>query len=243
MIVLPAIDLRGGRCVRLVEGDFARETVFGDDPAAMAARWESEGGRWLHVVDLDGAREGRPAQLDAVRRICERIAIPVELGGGLRSLDDVRRAVDAGVSRVILGTIALEAPEVLEQAARELPGRVYVALDAREGIVATRGWLESSGVPVARAAAECEARGAAGFLFTDISRDGTGRGVNADATAALARRVSVPVVASGGVASLDDLRRLREIEDAGVDSVIVGRALYTGAIRLADALAIAGPQP
>ena len=243
MIVLPAIDLRGGRCVRLVEGDFARETVFGDDPVAMAARWEAEGGRWLHLVDLDGAREGRPVQLDCVRRICERISIPVELGGGLRSVADVRAAVEAGVTRVILGTSALEEPEVLEAAASELPERVYVALDARDGVVATRGWLESSGAPVDKAAAACEARGAAGFLFTDISRDGTGRGVDVAAVVALAARVSVPVVASGGVSSLDDVRKLREVEASGVDSVIIGRALYTGAVRLAEAIAIAGPQP
>lgn len=239
MIVIPAIDLRGGKCVRLVQGDFRKATVYGDDPAAMAERWEHEGGEWLHVIDLDGAVAGRPVQLEAVRSITARVKIPVEFGGGIRTLEDVRTIFATGVKRLILGTVALESPDLLRVACREFPGKIYVALDARDGKVAVRGWTESSGVDVLDAASRCEARGAAGFLFTDISRDGTERGVNLDATARLARGSSIPVVASGGVASLADIRALKTIEDLGVTAVIVGRALYTGAVTLAGAIAAA----
>ncbi len=239
MIVIPAIDLRGGKCVRLVQGDFGRSTVYGDDPAAMAERWERDGGKWLHVVDLDGAVAGRPVQLDVVRSIVGRVKIPVEYGGGLRTLEDARKAFAVGVERLILGTVALEAPDLLAAACREFPGRVYVALDARDGKVAVRGWTETSAVDPLAAASRCEAVGAAGFLFTDISRDGTQRGVNLEATARLARAASVPVVASGGVASLEDIRALKTIEDLGVTAVIVGRALYTGALTLGGAIAAA----
>ena len=237
MIVIPAIDLRGGKCVRLTQGDFDRETVYGDDPAAMAARWQEEGADWLHVVDLDGAKAGWPVQLGIVARIRERVQMPIELGGGIRTIEDVRAAYAAGVERLILGTAAIDRPELLERATGEFPGRIYVALDARDGKVATRGWTAVSRLDVREAARACERRGAAGFLFTDIARDGTGEGVNVESTAALAREVSVPVIASGGVSSVEDVRRLRAVEKDGVAAVIVGRALYTGAVRLAEAIA------
>lgn len=236
MIVIPAIDLRDGKCVRLVQGDFARETVYGDDPVAMAERWQRGGGQWLHVVDLDGARAGRLVQLDVVREIVQRLTIPVELGGGVRTLDDARAAFAAGIARLILGTVALESPDVLAAACREFPGKVFVALDARDGRVAVRGWTETSGVEVLEAARGCAARGAAGFLYTDISRDGTASGVDVEATARLAESVGLSVIASGGVASLDDVRRLRAVESRGVVAVIIGRALYTGAIDLSAAI-------
>jgi phosphoribosylformimino-5-aminoimidazole carboxamide ribotide isomerase len=239
VIVLPAIDLRGGRCVRLFQGDLTRETVYGDDPVAMAGRWEAEGGEWLHLVDLDGAVSGTPAHLDTLRAIAGRLTIPIEFGGGVRTLDDARAAFTAGASRLILGTVALEAPDRLEQIAGEFPGRIYVALDARDGRVATRGWTETTAVSVEQAAASCRSRGAAGFLFTDISRDGTGHGVNVDATAKLAAAAGLPVIASGGVASLDDVRALRAAEGSGIAAAIIGRALYTGAVRLAEAIAAA----
>jgi phosphoribosylformimino-5-aminoimidazole carboxamide ribotide isomerase len=239
VIVLPAIDLRGGRCVRLFQGDLNRETVYGDDPVAMASRWEAEGGEWLHLVDLDGAVSGTPAHLDTLRTIAGRLTIPIEFGGGVRTLDDARAAFAAGASRLILGTVALEAPDRLERIAGEFPGRIYVALDARDGRVATRGWTETTAVSVEQAAASCRSRGAAGLLFTDISRDGTGHGVNVDATAKLAAAAGLPVIASGGVASLDDVRALRAAEGSGIAAAIIGRALYTGAVRLADAIAAA----
>ncbi|MEA2624610.1 MAG: phosphoribosylformimino-5-aminoimidazole carboxamide ribotide isomerase [Candidatus Binatota bacterium] len=239
MIVIPAIDLRGGRCVRLFQGDFAKETVYGDDPAAMAARWEGEGAEWLHVVDLDGAVAGRPVQLDTLGAIASRVRMAVEFGGGVRSLDHTRAVFAAGARRAIVGTAALEDPEFLEAACREFPGRVFVALDARDGEVMVRGWTRTSGRDVAEAARDCEARGAGGFLFTDVSRDGTGGGVNVAATAALADAVRVPVIASGGVASLDDVRNVRAVEDRGISALVIGKALYTGAVGLAEAIAAA----
>jgi phosphoribosylformimino-5-aminoimidazole carboxamide ribotide isomerase len=240
VIVIPAIDLKGGQCVRLVQGDLAQATVYGDDPVAMAERWRREGAAWLHVVDLDGAVSGRPAHLEVLRAIAARVAIPIEFGGGVRTPEDARAVFSAGAERLILGTVALEAPELLEQLAREFSGKIYVALDARGGRVATRGWTETTGTQVCEAAHTCEQRGAAGFLFTDISRDGTGRGVNVDATVALADTVRLPVIASGGVATLDDVRALRAVEHRGIAAAIVGRALYTGAVRLPEAIAAAG---
>jgi phosphoribosylformimino-5-aminoimidazole carboxamide ribotide isomerase len=240
MIVIPAIDLRGGKCVRLTQGDFARETVYGEDPVAMAERWQAEGASWLHVVDLDGAVAGRPIQLAIARAMLARVTMAVELGGGVRSPDDARAAFAAGIRRLVLGTVALESPDVLESVCHEFPGRVYVALDARDGKVAVRGWRETTAVTPLEAARRCKERGAAGVLFTDISRDGTREGVNVEATAALAEAVGMPVIASGGVGSLDDVRRVRAAASRGIEAVIIGRALYTGAVRLADAIAEAG---
>ncbi len=239
MIVIPAIDLKGGRCVRLFQGDLARETVYGDDPVAMAARWQAEGGQWLHLVDLDGAVGGAPVHLETLRAIAARLAIPIEFGGGVRTLEAARAVFAAGAARLILGTVALEAPDLLERITGKFPGRIYVALDARDGLVATRGWTETTAVRAEDAAAACRARGAAGFLFTDIARDGTGQGVNVSATAALAAAVQMPVIASGGVASLDDLRALRAAESSGIAATIIGRALYTGTVRLSEAIAAA----
>jgi phosphoribosylformimino-5-aminoimidazole carboxamide ribotide isomerase len=239
VIVIPAIDLKDGKCVRLFQGDPTQATVYGDDPVAMAERWQREGAEWLHVVDLDGAVSGSPTHLGSLRAIAAKLSIPVEFGGGVRTLAAARAAFSAGASRLILGTVALEAPDLLEEIAREFPGRVYVALDGRDGRVATRGWTETSSIAVAEAARACEPRGAAGFLFTDVSRDGTQRGVNVKATVALAEVGRLPVIASGGVASLDDVRALRAVEDTGIVAVIVGKALYTGAVRLADAIAAA----
>ena len=239
MRIYPAIDLKGGKCVRLFQGDFEQATVYGDDPAAMAKRWENEGGEFLHVVDLDGAVAGRPAQLGIVTEICSEVAIPVELGGGLRCADHVRAAFAAGVSRVVLGTAGLEDPDLLAALCAEFPDRVVVALDARDGKVAVRGWTETSAVEAADAARTCASHGAAAILFTDISRDGTGRGVNAEATARLAEAAKIPVIASGGVASLDDVRRVKAVEHRGVEGVVIGRALYTRAVDLRQAIAVA----
>jgi phosphoribosylformimino-5-aminoimidazole carboxamide ribotide isomerase len=239
MLVIPAIDLKDGKCVRLVQGDLAQATVYGNDPVAMAERWQSEGAEWLHVVDLDGAVSGSPTHLGLLRAIVAKLPIPVEFGGGVRTLSAARAVFSAGASRLILGTVALEAADLLEEISRDFPGRVYVALDARDGKVATRGWTETSGIAVAEAARACGPRGAAGFLFTDVSRDGTERGVNVRATVALAEVADRPVIASGGVASLDDVRALRAVEDCGIVAVIVGKALYSGALRLADAVAAA----
>ena len=237
MIVIPAIDLKDGKCVRLVRGDLAQATIYGEDPVAMALRWQGEGASWLHLVDLDGAVAGAPVHLPVLEAIASRSTSAIEFGGGIRTLEDARAVFAAGARRLILGTVALEAPDLLERVAEEFRGRVYVALDARDGRVATRGWTETSRVAVVDAARDCERRGAAGFLFTDIARDGTGGGVNVAATAALADAVRLPVIASGGVASLDDVRALRAAADRGIRAVVIGRALYTGAVRLPEAIA------
>lgn len=239
-LVIPAIDLRGGRCVRLFQGDYDRETVYGDDPVAMARRWEAEGARRLHVVDLDGAREGRPAQLEVVRRIVEALEIPVQLGGGLRDAAAVRAALDAGVERAIIGTAAVDT-EIARPLFEEFRERLAVGLDARAGRVAVRGWREDSGRDAIELARELAALGARRFIFTDIATDGTLAGPAVDATRALAQAVDVPVIASGGVGSIDDLRALAALAECGVEGVIVGKALYVGSVHLREA--VSPPHP
>lgn len=244
MLILPAIDIRGGRCVRLFQGDYARETVFGDDPAAMAERWLSQGAQALHLVDLDGARDGVSTNRDAVLAILATVKasgrdVTTELGGGIRDLAGVEGWLGAGLSRAIIGTAAVTDPELVTEAARRFPGRVWVGIDARGGKVAVKGWMEDTAVDAIALAREMEIRGAAGIIFTDIARDGTGGGVAAESTARLAEAISIPVVASGGVDSLDDVRRLQRVESAGIEGVIVGRALYDGKVTLPDLLAAA----
>jgi phosphoribosylformimino-5-aminoimidazole carboxamide ribotide isomerase len=239
VIVYPAIDLRGGRCVRLREGDFARETVYGDDPVAMARRWAAEGAAWLHVVDLDGARAGAPVQSDVVAAICRAVAIPVQVGGGLRDAAAVAQVLAAGAARAIVGTIAVSAPAVCEAICRAHPGRVAVGLDARGGRLRTAGWLEESEAQVVAVAPRVAAMGAVAIVYTDIARDGTETGPDLDGTRAVARAADIPVIASGGVGRVEDVRAVAALASSGVAGVIVGRALYTGAVRLADALAAA----
>ncbi len=247
MIIVPAIDIRGGKCVRLVQGDYQRETVFGDDPAAMAVRWIKQGGRALHLVDLDGARSGKSGNRQAVEAILEAVAAAadqlglserptVELGGGIRSVRGAGRWLRAGVDRVIFGTVAVTDPDMVEHACRRFPGSVWVGIDAREGRVAVEGWTETTGVAALDLAREMESRGAAGIIYTDIERDGTTGGINFEHTLEVASAVSIPVLASGGVRSTDDVRRLRKLEGRGVAGVIVGRALYEGAVTLGELL-------
>ncbi len=236
MTIYPAIDLRGGRCVRLVEGDFGRETVYGDDPVAVARRWEGAGARWLHVVDLDGARAGTPAQLDLVARIAAAVAIPVQVGGGLRDRRAVESVLAAGVERAIVGTVAVRDPDLCEELCRAFPGRVVVGIDAREGIARVSGWEEGSTARATDLARTVARRGAAAIVYTDIARDGTERGPNVDETAAVARAAQVPVIASGGVGSLAHIQSVAARAADGIEGVIVGKALYTGAVSLSDAL-------
>ncbi|HIF64677.1 MAG TPA: 1-(5-phosphoribosyl)-5-[(5-phosphoribosylamino)methylideneamino]imidazole-4-carboxamide isomerase [Deltaproteobacteria bacterium] len=245
MLVLPAIDIRAGRCVRLLRGDYEQETVFSDDPAAMAQRWIDEGARALHLVDLDGARGAGDDNQRAVEAILAVVAgagddFITELGGGIRDLVTVERWLEAGVGRVILGTVAVRAPDIVEQAARRWPGRVWVGIDARSGRVAVDGWLNDGGCDALELAMAMQDAGVAGIVYTDIDRDGTGDGVNAEATARLARSVTVPVVASGGVHGVADVERLREVAGSGIDGVVVGRALYDGAVTLARLTEAAG---
>jgi len=238
MILYPAIDLKDGRCVRLLKGDFAQETVFNDDPADQAARFQAQGFRWLHVVDLNGAAEGRAVNRAGVEAILGAVSIPVQLGGGIRDMAGIEMWLDRGLARVILGTVALRDPPLVRQAARAFPGRIAVGIDARGGRVATQGWLETSDVTAADLARSFEDAGVAAIVYTDIERDGALRGVNVAATAALARSAGAPVIASGGVAGLDDLRALKEESANGIAGVICGRALYDGKIDPAQALAL-----
>ena len=236
MILYPAIDLKGGACVRLLRGDMDKATVFGTDPAAQAAAFEAAGCEWLHLVDLNGALAGRPVNAPAVGAILARVSVPVQLGGGIRDLQTIDMWVEKGVARVILGTIAVEDPALVREAAMEFPGRVAVGIDARQGRVATKGWAQETDVRAVDLARTFEDAGVAAIIYTDIDRDGAMGGPNVEATAELARAVEIPVIASGGVASLGDLTALR---DTGVIAgAISGRALYDGAIDLTEALAL-----
>ncbi|MBI4594682.1 MAG: 1-(5-phosphoribosyl)-5-[(5-phosphoribosylamino)methylideneamino] imidazole-4-carboxamide isomerase [Candidatus Rokubacteria bacterium] len=239
MIVIPAVDLRDGRCVRLREGRNDQETVFSDDPVAMAARWAALGAARLHVVDLDGAFAGAPRQTALVRKLVAAVApVPVEVGGGLRDLAAVETALDTGAQWAVVGTRAALDPAFLVEVCRAFPGRIIVAVDGRGSQVAVKGWTEVAGERVSRLGARARQAGAAALLYTDVSRDGTERGPNVADTAALAREVALPILASGGVGTLDDLRRLGAVP--GVVGTIVGRALYTGAIDLREALEMLG---
>jgi len=237
MQVIPAIDLRGGFCVRLRQGDYAQETVFGDDPAAMAATWASEGAGRIHLVDLDGAKEGRPVNVKAVRSILRTVAIPCQLGGGVRDEATIAAWLDAGVERVIVGTQALKDPSWFRSMSMRYPGRLVLGLDAKDGRVAAGGWLDVSTVDAVTLADRFDDLPLAGVVYTDIAKDGMLEGPNYAATEALALRLKTPVIASGGVSSLDDLERLASLPIAGC---IVGRALYDRRFRLDEARERAG---
>ncbi len=236
MLVLPAVDIRGGRCVRLVQGVRDQERVYGDDPVAAALRWQDAGAAWVHVVDLDGAFDGRPRNDAVIARMIAALRVPVEVGGGIRDLETIRRYLDAGAARVILGTAAASAPEVLRDACVAFGDRVAVGIDARGGAVVTEGWVTSTGEPALSAASRVVASGARRIIYTDTSRDGMLAGPNLAAFEAMLRVASVPVIASGGVASADDVRRLRALASAGLEGVIVGRALYEARVTLEDLL-------
>lgn len=239
MLIIPAIDIKDGRCVRLYQGDMDRETVYYQQPLDAARHLATEGARMIHVVDLNGAVEGHPVHLAELAAICAESGVAVEVGGGLRTLEAVQQAMDAGVERVVIGTKAYEDQDFLQAACRRFPGRVVVGIDARDGKVAVRGWRDDTAMDAVELAQRCEQDGAARIIYTDISRDGTGSGVNAEQTGQLARAVGIPVIASGGVGSLDDIRALAALAGEGIEGVIVGRALYNGAFSLADAVAAA----
>ncbi len=239
MLILPAIDLKAGKCVRLLRGDLDKETVYGDDPVAMGRRWVDEGATFLHVVDLDGAVAGQPVNGKAIAALCASLSIPIEVGGGVRSVERAGSLLGMGVDRVIFGTVALEQPEIVEDACQRFAGRIAVGIDAREGKVAVKGWTETSEVEAVDLARRMEDAGAARIIYTDISRDGTEEGVNVEATAALAQALEIPVIASGGVGSIAHIERLLPHEQSGIEGVVVGRALYSGAVRLDEAIRVA----
>jgi phosphoribosylformimino-5-aminoimidazole carboxamide ribotide isomerase len=235
--IWPAIDLRGGQCVRLRQGDYAQETVFGDDPAAIARKWAEQGGKHLHLVDLDAAKDASSANLPSVRAIVDAVNIPCELGGGIRDREKIAMLLEIGLARLVVGTRALKEPDWFRQVCREYPDRLVLGIDARGGLVATDGWLQTSETSAIELARQFEGEPIAAIVYTDIATDGMMAGPNVEAMARMQRSVDVPVVASGGVTTVDDVRRLAE---AGMAGCIIGRALYEGTIDLKEALHVAG---
>ncbi|MET0240960.1 MAG: 1-(5-phosphoribosyl)-5-[(5-phosphoribosylamino)methylideneamino]imidazole-4-carboxamide isomerase [Sphingobium sp.] len=238
-IVFPAIDLKGGQVVRLAEGDMDRATVYGDDPAAQAVLFANAGARFLHVVDLDGSFAGHAVNAAAVEGIVAAFPGRVQLGGGIRNRESVERWTSLGVSRIVIGTAALKDPAFVKAAAKDFPGQIVVAVDARDGFVATDGWAEKSDMPVIDLARRFEDAGVASLLFTDVGRDGLLKGCNVEATVELARATDIPVIASGGVAGIEDIEILSRHAGEGIEGVITGRALYDGRLDLAAALGVA----
>jgi phosphoribosylformimino-5-aminoimidazole carboxamide ribotide isomerase len=231
--IWPAIDLRGGKCVRLQQGDYGRETVFGEDPAAIARHWVDQGAECLHLVDLDGARDGRPGNLDSVRAILQAVRVSCQLGGGVRNEDVIAELLEAGLARLVVGTRALKEPDWFRRTCRTFPGKLVLGIDARDGRVATHGWLETSGVAAVDLARQFEGEPVAAIVYTDIAQDGMMVGPNVAAMAEMHAAVDLPVVASGGITTVEDVARLAAIPMAGC---IIGRALYEGRLSLRDAI-------
>jgi phosphoribosylformimino-5-aminoimidazole carboxamide ribotide isomerase len=240
MEVIPAIDILGGHCVRLYQGDYAQAETFDENPVAVARQWADQGATRLHLVDLDGAKVGHPVNGQAIEAIVRGVDIPVQVGGGVRDLQSAASLLNCGVQRVILGTVAVEQPDLVRQLCQEFPGQIVVGIDARNGRVATRGWLETSEVLATELAQQMENAGVATIIYTDIHRDGTLQGPNLEALRELTSAVSIPIIASGGVSSLTDLLSLLALEPIGVCGAIVGRALYTGDVVLKEALRAVG---
>jgi phosphoribosylformimino-5-aminoimidazole carboxamide ribotide isomerase len=240
VILYPAIDLKDGQCVRVLQGDLDKATVFNNSPADQARLWADGGFHWIHVVDLNGAVQGKAVNERAVEAILEAVSVPVQLGGGIRSLKDVERWIEAGVSRVILGTVAVTEPAIVLEAARLWPEQIAVSVDVRGGKVATQGWTESSDLDAVTVARRFEDVGVGALIITDIDRDGTVMGFNVEAFGAIADAVSIPVIAAGGLASVDDIIRLKARKGTPIAGAVLGRALYNGAITAAEALEVAG---
>lgn len=239
MILYPAIDLKGGECVRVLHGDLSTATVFSSDPGAQARKWVDAGFHWIHVVDLNGAVEGRAINADAVQAILSAVSVPVQLGGGIRTLADVERWIEAGVSRVILGTVAVKQPQIVIDAAKAFPEQIAVSVDVRKGKVAVDGWTADSDLDAITVAKRFEDAGVGALIVTDIDRDGTVMGFNVEAFGAMADAVAIPVIAAGGLASVDDISKLKARAGVPVAGAVLGRALYNGAIDPAEALRLA----
>jgi phosphoribosylformimino-5-aminoimidazole carboxamide ribotide isomerase len=239
MLIIPAIDIKDGRCVRLFQGEMDKETIYFEDPVVAARHWLAEGARFIHIVDLNGAVEGHPVHTKAVAAICRQPGLSVELGGGLRSIEAVESALNLGVSRVVIGTAAYDNAEFLRALCKRFPGKVVVGIDARDGKVAVKGWKETTAMEAVELAKRCEADGATRIIYTDIDRDGTREGVNLEETLKIAIAVKIPVIASGGIATLEDIKKLLPLEKDGVEGVIVGKALYSGTVTLKEALFVA----
>ena len=238
MIVIPAIDLKEGKCVRLEQGLMDKDTVFNDNPGAQARAWQDQGAELLHIVDLDGAFAGTPKNRDAIEAILTAITIPAQLGGGIRDIATIEAYLALGLSRVIIGTAAQRNPELVREACARFPGQIVVGIDAKNGMVAVQGWAELTDITAVDLARKFEGFGVSAMIYTDISRDGMLQGPNLEATKALAEAISIPVIASGGVSTLQDIENLMTIESSGVSGVITGKAVYTGAIQLNEAIAL-----
>lgn len=236
MNIFPAVDIKDGKCVRLRQGIEDQVTVFSDDPAAMARQWQELGSRWLHIIDLDGAFSGTPRNMELIRSVCSSVKIPVQLGGGIRSLEVAGKYLEAGVSRLIIGTVALEDPELFRELCTAYPGKIGVSLDARDGQLKTKGWVEDAGKTVAEVVPELEAAGAAFFIYTDISRDGMQSGVNIPALEALLDMTKLPVLIAGGISTLEDVQNVFPLAKKGLSGVITGKAIYAGSLDLKAAL-------
>jgi len=236
VIVIPAIDLKDGKCVRLEQGLMERDTVFSDNPGAQARAWQDQGAELLHIVDLDGAFAGEPKNRAAIEAIVSAVSIPTQLGGGIRDIATIEAYLALGISRVIIGTAAQRNPELVKEACLKFPGRIVVGIDAKNGMVAVQGWAEVTGITAVDLARKFEGFGVAAIIYTDISRDGMLQGPNLEATRQLAESISIPVIASGGLSTLQDIKNLMTVESSGVIGVITGKAIYTGAINLAEAI-------
>ncbi len=239
MEIIPAIDLKGGKCVRLLQGDMGQATVFSEDPVATARRWENEGAERLHVVDLDGAFKGNPANREIIEEIVDALHIPVQVGGGIRNIQTIDDYIAIGADRVILGTIAQKSPNLVIKACDIYHERIVVGIDARDNMVAVEGWAKTTSISAMELAAKYEDYGVAAIIYTDISRDGMMKGPNLEATRNLALSVDIPVIASGGISSLDDIRDILPLEEDGVEGVITGKAIYSGALNLREAIELA----
>jgi len=238
MIIIPAIDIKNGKCVRLFQGRMDKETVFSDDPAAMARRWVDEGAQLIHVVDLDGAVEKRPQNLKSIKKIIDSVDVDIQLGGGVRNENIVETLIEIGVKRIIVGTEAIKNPKFVKDLCKTLPDRIVVGIDARDGLVAIEGWMKTTRIKAIDLAQQFEDCGVAAINFTDIHRDGMQTGPNIEETRRLAEAISIPVVASGGVSSIEDIKNLMPLKAFGVMGVITGRALYTGSLKLKEAIEI-----
>lgn len=236
MIIIPAIDLKDGKCVRLVQGRMDQETVFSDDPVAIAQRWEKEGAEIIHIVDLDGAVQKQPKNLESIKKILAGIHIPVQVGGGIRDQKTIAKYLDLGVSKIIIGTEAIKNSKMVQEACRAFPGRIIVGIDARNGLVAIEGWTQTTAVKAIDLAREFENSGVDAINFTDIHRDGMQTGPNIEETRLLAEAISIPVVASGGVSTIKDIKNLLPLQEFGVTGVIAGRSLYSGTLTLKEAV-------
>ena len=239
MLIIPAIDILDGQCVRLQQGEYNRKTVYSDDPVAIAQRWEKSGAKWLHIVDLDGAKEGTPKNLDIIMKIARAVSIPIELGGGIRDLDTIQQVVLLGIHRVILGTVAFSYAEMIEEACNRYGEKIAVGIDARHGRVMIKGWLEKTDIPAIELANRIAHSGVKTIIYTDISKDGMLEGPNLTAIKNIASKVEISVIASGGISTIQDIKNLKQLGIPNLLGAIVGKAIYDGQLNLAEAIRIA----